>query len=66
MTKILEKLKNLEKPCFHFKPTKELYDFTGINRKRFGLIISGRIEPTFKEIKSIADFFKMEVSEFIN
>jgi hypothetical protein len=65
MTKLLEKIKNLEKPCFPFVPSKEVYQFTGINRKRFGLIIAGKIDPTFKEIRLIADFFKLDYNEFI-
>ena len=65
MNRIKEKIKSMERPCFPFIPSKDLYEKTGINRKRFGLIMMDRIEPTFTELKAISAYFNIPLSEII-
>lgn len=55
----IEKDKN-----FPFRPSKEFYLATGINRKRWGLIYAGKIEPTISEVDSLSKYFRIPVTSF--
>ncbi len=52
-------------PGVAFKPKKELYETLGINKKRFGLIMKGRLRPYADEIVSICNYFKLDINELL-
>lgn len=65
MEKIKEIIKEKEKKCFLFCPNVNFYNSTGINRKRWGMIYRGTVDPTVPEAKAIADFFEVPFTELI-
>jgi|APSaa5957512622_1039677.scaffolds.fasta_scaffold82499_3 hypothetical protein len=65
MNKIKYIIKSKENGCFIFRPDKVFYDAVGINRKRWGQIYRGDIEPTIKEVKAIAQYFEVNITELI-
>lgn len=65
MEKIKELIRKKEKRCFPFHPDISFYDATGINNKRWAKIYRGEIEPTLPEVKAIAEFFEVEITELI-
>lgn len=54
-----------ENCCFIFRPAKVFYDAVRINRKHWGQIYRGDIEPTIKEAKAIAKYFEVDITELI-
>jgi hypothetical protein len=62
-TKIKDLIERKQDKFFQFKPSVEFYIKVSINRKRWGQIHRGEIEPTITEAKAIADFFHFDVSE---
>ena len=52
-------------PGVALKPKKELYETLGINRKRFGLIMKGKLRPYADELASIANHFKLDINEIL-
>ena len=65
MNNIKNLIKNKEQKCFSFKPDLEFYQTIGINRKRWGQIYRGDIEPTISDAKAIADYFEFELIDLI-
>jgi len=65
MNKIQQAIKKVEKQNFPFKPDRDFYRQVNINQKRFGLIVKGHLVPTIEDVKSIAAFFEVEVTELI-
>ena len=65
MLKIQELIRKKEHKHFVFHPDQNFYKSVGINGRRWAKIYRGQIEPTLSEIKSIADYFEVEVTEFI-
>ena len=63
MNKIKELIERKQDAFFQFKPNQEFYNKVGINRKRWGQISRGEIDPTITEAKAIADFFHFDVTE---
>ncbi|MEZ4904331.1 MAG: hypothetical protein R2822_22565 [Spirosomataceae bacterium] len=55
----IEKDKN-----FPFRPNQEFYEATGINRKRWGLIYAGKLEPTVTEVDRISKYLGIPVISF--
>ena len=55
-----------ENDVFRFKPTPSFYREIGINQKRWGQIYRGEIEPVVSELKRIAEYFEVDVTELIN
>ncbi len=51
---------------FTFKTSKSFYKEIGINQKRFGMICKDKIKPTIDEVKSICNYFKVDIKDFIN
>lgn len=47
-----------------FRPSAEFYKETMINRKRWGLIYAGKIEPTMSEVDKISKYFEIPVMTF--
>ncbi len=66
MSKLYDLIKKKERPCFPFVPGEAVYTATGINRKRFGMILSGQTEPKVAEAKAILNFFDIPTTEFFN
>ena len=66
MNKIIETIKQKEKSNFPFKPDREFYTIVNINRKRWGQIYRGEISPTIPEVKAIARFFDVPVTDLID
>ncbi len=64
--KIIEAIERRVPKGLEFKPSKEVYKATGLNPKRFGMILSGKISPTLAEMKSICDFFGIPLTEIIS
>ncbi|QHT65676.1 XRE family transcriptional regulator [Rhodocytophaga rosea] len=60
---IAEAIEEKQLPGTAWKPTKELYKKIGINQKRFGLILKGKIRPYADEITTIAEYFKLDKSQ---
>lgn len=50
-----------------FKPTTDTYKRLGINRKRLGLLVSGKAKKELKadEIVSLSDFFGVTVDKIL-
>ncbi len=49
---------------FPFRPSPQFYQATGINRKRWGLIYIGKIEPTISEVDKLSKYFGIPVTNF--
>ena len=64
-TKIEMLIKKNEVGCFSFRPDRSFYDSVKINQKRWGQIVKGKADPKLSELRAIADYFKIEVSELI-
>ncbi len=64
MNKIQKVIQEKEQECFRFHPERSFYDTVKINQKRWGLLINERVSPTLDELKSIAAFFDVEITEF--
>lgn len=47
-----------------FKPNKEFYQKTGINKKRWGQLYRGEKSPVQEELKSISDYFDIPIINF--
>lgn len=47
-----------------FRPSPDFYTATMINRKRWGLIYMGKIEPTISEVDRLAKYFGIPVTNF--
>lgn len=47
-----------------FRPSPDFYQATNINRKRWGLIYAGKIEPTVTEVDRISKYFSIPVTNF--
>ena len=41
------------------------YNRTGINQKRWGMLMAGKLKPNSDEIKNISEVFKVPVNELI-
>lgn len=59
-------IKKREISGFVFKPQKSFYEKVGIKQKRWGQIYRGEVPPNIIELKSIALFFGVEITELIN
>ena len=67
MCKIEKFIKNFEaKNDCVFKPTKNFYTYTSIRQKRWGQLIRNEVKPQFDELLKLAEYFKIDVSEFLN
>jgi hypothetical protein len=49
---------------FPFRPNQQFYEATGINRKRWGLIYAGKLEPTVTEVDKLSKYFGIPVISF--
>jgi len=56
-------IKKREIPGFVFKPNKSFYEKVGIKQKRWGQIYRGDTSPNIIELKSIAQFFGVDIKE---
>lgn len=65
MNKIENYIKTKEQKSFVFTPCTEFYQAVGINRKRWGQIYRGEIDPSITEAKAIANYFSIDVTELI-
>lgn len=66
-TTLTQIVANYEKKIGHsFKPNKDTYIITGINRKRFGMLLKNKNVIPIKviEIESLSKFFKVPISDF--
>lgn len=66
MTTISELISNRESVAFRFRPKRDFYVKVGINRKRWGMIYRGEIEPVVSELQRIAEFFKVDVTDLMD
>lgn len=62
---INEIIKSRETEGIRFKPTREFYKQIGIGHRRFGQLKRGEVSPTIEEIKTVADFFDVKLSDLI-
>lgn len=65
MTKIQELIQKNERKYFPFHPSKFFYEDVKISQKRWGMLFRGDTSPTIDELKLIANFFEVEVTELI-
>ena len=65
MTKIEQVIKEKETGHFIFKPDRTFYDAIEINQKRWGQILRGKIDPTISELKAIALYFNVALTDLI-
>ena len=49
---------------FTFKPKLEFYGKVKINKKRWGLIYKGKLEPTRSEIERISEVLNIPITAF--
>lgn len=65
----MEKIKNIieerEQKNFRFLPDRQFYDLVGIKQKRWGQLYRGEVSPTIDELKAIAEYFEVPVTELI-
>lgn len=47
-----------------FKPNKEFYQKTGINKKRWGQLYRGEKSPIQEELQSISNYFSIPITSF--
>ena len=66
MTTISELISKRESVAFRFRPKRDFYVKVGINRKRWGMIYRGEIEPVVSELQRIAEFFKVDVTDLMD
>jgi hypothetical protein len=66
MNNIADYIKQNEGRCFLFKPNKEFYELTRINRKRWAMIYRKDVSPTLDELAAIANYFQTTVEHLIN
>jgi len=66
MTTISELISKRESLAFRFRPKRDFYLKVGINRKRWGMIYRGEIEPVISELQRIAEYFEVDVTELMN
>jgi DNA-binding Xre family transcriptional regulator len=66
MTTISELISKRESVAFRFRPKGDFYVKVGINRKRWGLIYRGEIEPVVSELQRIAEFFNVDVTDLLD
>jgi hypothetical protein len=48
-----------------FKPTKDFYQSTGINRIRFWMLVKGKKELLISEAQTLANFFNVPLAKLI-
>lgn len=65
MSTIKEIIKKKERKCFLFHPNQNFYDAVNINQKRWGKIYRDEFSPTVNELKSIADYFEVPITDLI-
>lgn len=65
MKQIEQIIKKREAVGYIFKPEKLFYETVGINQRRWGQIYRGEAEPLVSELKAIALFFNVEVTELM-
>lgn len=65
MTAIEKIIKKREVDYLVFKPDRSFYRTVGINQKRWGQIYRGKTEPLVSELRAIALFFNVEVTELM-
>ncbi len=65
MEKIKSIIKGKEQKCFRFHPDKSFYDAVCINQKRWGQIYRGDTSPTIEELRSIANYFEISLTELL-
>lgn len=65
MEKIINIIRSKEQNSFKFCPDHNFYIAVKINQKRWGQIIRGEYSPTIDELKSIANYFEVEITELI-
>lgn len=65
MKAIKKIIESKEKKNFKFSPDYQFYKTIKINQKRWGMLYRGEIEPTISELKRIADYFEVPLSELI-
>lgn len=65
----MEKIKIIiakrEKMNFRFSPDRQFYEAISINQKRWGQLYRGEVSPTIDELKAIAEYFEVPVTELI-
>ncbi|WP_028526308.1 hypothetical protein [Runella limosa] len=52
-----------ERMCGKWKPNNRFYNEIGINQKRFGMLMRGKLPIYAFEAKSLSDFFKVPVTD---
>jgi len=53
------------KTGFKIKIDKDFYQKIEINSKRFGLLLKGRLEPSFEEIKRVATALDINITDLL-
>jgi hypothetical protein len=66
MNAITNLIKSKETEVFKFTPNNQFFKTIEINRKRWGLLMRGQKDPTITELKKIADFFEVSVTQLID
>lgn len=61
---IKEKIENKFKIVF--KPTREFYKTVGIGQKRWQQLLMDKVSPTIDELKSIASYFEVPITELFD
>lgn len=66
MSAIQEIIKQKENEAFKFSPSPDFYKVIGINRRRWGQVFRGEIDPTVGEVNRIAQYFDVPVMSLIS
>ncbi|WP_321310630.1 hypothetical protein [Marinifilum fragile] len=65
MGKLKELILSKETDIFKFQPPKSFYEQININKKRFWQLFRDEKSMTIDELKSIAEYFKINSSDLI-
>jgi len=49
-----------------FKPTREFYKTVGIGQRRFQLLKSNKVSPTFEEMQKLSNYFDVPYTELVH
>jgi len=67
MNKINQIIKDFEgKYLISFKPTRAFYKKNEIGQRRWNLLLKSEVSPTIDELKKLAEYFDVKVSDLID
>ncbi|GAA4839825.1 hypothetical protein [Algivirga pacifica] len=66
MNKINDVIQNIEQRGFRFRATRDWYKAIGSNPKEFAMFRENRKDPSYIQLKKIAEMFMVEMEDLIS